>query len=473
MAKGKGAAPKGNKGKQGAAGRRRQPTRRVALGKILRIGIIQSGRIVEERLIPAETSVTVGDHPKSMVVISGADLPNKKFELLAAKGSGYTLQFTDKMHGKVARQGEIHTLASLSSKGPAKKKGSWYSLPLSEDNRGKVYVGDYTVLFQFVTPPPQPARQRRSDFRALRWEEIDWLFLAILLVSALLHTATVIWIESQPPPKKFSLDDLPDRFVKLVLEEETPPPPEEEVVEEEGEGEEEAAEEAPAEEAAPEPSDKPEKAPETADERRERMETEVQSQGLLALIGTAGASSSGDAVADLLSDSLNENVGSALANSSGLAVGRRDSDASGLRGGGGGEGAAGIGELGGAGGGSGGSVAKKKTELKASLNTGNADISTSPEDIKSIKKTMKRYNGRVKACYERQLKGNPDLAGKVMVSFEILTDGTVTAAGIEENTTGNKELESCILKVVRRIKFNPPPPDDVEVAGYPYIFAAQ
>ncbi|HCP45261.1 MAG TPA: hypothetical protein DIU15_04435, partial [Deltaproteobacteria bacterium] len=181
----------------------------------------------------------------------------------------------------------------------------------------------------------------------------------------------------------------------------------------------------------------------------------------------------GAAVADLLSDSLNENVGSALANSSGLAVGRRDSDASGLRGGGGGEGAAGMGQLGGAGGGSGGSVAKKKTELKASLNTGNADISTSPEDIKSIKRTMKRYNGRVKACYERQLKGNPDLAGKVMVSFEILTDGTVTAAGIEENTTGNKELESCILKVVRRIKFNPPPPDDVEVAGYPYIFAAQ
>jgi len=227
----KGAA---TKGKKGGASRRRQPTRRVALGKILRIGIIQSGRIVEERLIPAETSVTVGDHPKSMVVISGADLPNKKFELLAAKGSNYTLQFTDKMHGKVARKGEIHTLASLSSKGPAKKKGAWYSLPLSDDNRGKVYVGDYTVLFQFVTPPPQPARQRRSDFRALRWEEIDWLFLAILLVSALLHTATVIWIESQPPPKKFSLDDLPDRFVKLVLDEEVPPPPEEEVAEERG-----------------------------------------------------------------------------------------------------------------------------------------------------------------------------------------------------------------------------------------------
>jgi TonB family protein len=466
-------AAKGS-GKQGAKRRRSRkhtPTRRAALGKILRIGIIQSGRIVEERLIPADSAVTVGDHAKCTVVISGAQLPSKRFELFANRGGKYCLQFTDKMHGKVAQSSEISTLASLASTGKAAKKGSWFSFPLAEDNRGKVYVGDYTVLFQFVTPPPQPARRRSADFRPFRWDEVDWLFLSVLFISALLHTAAVIWIESQPPPKEFTIDDIPARFVKLVVEEDEPKPVEE-AVEEEGEGEteeEDKGEEAPEEkvqEAAPAPQ-------ESAEERRARMEEEVQSTGLLALIGTAGESSSGDAVADLLSDGLSSEAGSALANSTGLAIGRRDSDNSGLRSGGGGGGAASIGSLGGAGGGSGGSVQKKKTKLKAKLGTGSAEIASSPEDIKSIKTTMKRYNGRVKSCYERQLKGDPDLAGKVTVTFEIETDGKVSGADILENSTGNSALEACILKVVRTIRFNPPPPDVVTVDGYPYIFSAQ
>jgi len=468
-------AAKGARQKKATAKRKRvrkhTPTRRAVLGKILRIGIIQSGRIVEERLIPADSAVTVGDHAKCTVVISGAELPSKRFELFANRGGKYCLQFTDKMHGKVAQDSGINTLASLASKGIAAKKGSWFSFPLSEDNRGKVYVGDYTVLFQFVTPPPQPARRRSGDFRPFRWEEIDWLFLGVLFVSALLHTAGVIWIESQPPPKEFTIDDIPARFVKLVVEEEETPPVEE-AAEEEGEGEsEEAAEEEAAPEEAPE-----EAAPapqESAEERRARMEEEVQSTGLLALIGTAGESSSGEAVADLLSDGLSSEAGSALANSTGLAVGRRDSDSSGLRAGGGGEGAASIGSIGGAGGGSGGSVQKKKTALKAKVGTGSAEIATSPEDIKSIKKTMKRYNGRVKSCYERQLKGDPDLSGKVTVTFEIETSGKVSGADVLDNTTGNAALEACILKVVRTIKFNPPPPDVVTVDGYPYIFSAQ
>jgi len=467
-------AAKGAKQKAAAKKRKRvrkhTPTRRAVLGKILRIGIIQSGRIVEERLIPADSAVTVGDHPKCTVVISGTELPSKRFELFANRGGKYCLQFTDKMHGKVAQDSGINTLAGLASTGKAAKKGSWFSFPLSEDNRGKVYVGDYTVLFQFVTPPPQPARRKSGDFRPFRWEEIDWLFLGVLFVSALLHTAAVIWIESQPPPKEFTIDDIPARCVKRVVEEEKEETPEE-TTEEEGEGEpEDAPEEAAPEEAPKEAAPAPQ---ESAEERRARMEEEVQSTGLLALIGTAGESSSGDAVADLLSDGLSSEAGSALANSTGLAVGRRDSDSSGLRAGGGGEGAASIGSIGGAGGGSGGSVQKKKTALKAKLGTGSAEIATSPEDIKSIKKTMKRYNGRVKSCYERQLKSDPDLSGKVTVTFEIETSGKVSGADVLDNSTGNAALEACILKVVRTIKFNPPPPDVVTVDGYPYIFSAQ
>lgn len=465
-----------------SAGRNRQPpSRRAPEHKILRIGIIHNGRIVEERLIPAGQAVSVGESPKCTVVLSESKLPRKRFELFSEKAGRFTLNFTKAMHGKVSVAEQIETLAKLAERGVARKKGDHYALHLNDRNRGKVYVGDHTILFQFVTPPPQPARARSKDFHAFNWNEVDWVFLAILLLSALLHTAAVIWIESQPPPKQLRLEDFPDRFVRLMLPEDAPEPVVEETVEDapvtdEGAGEDATpapvAEEAPAEEGGGE-EEAPEEPAESAEERADRIADEASSKGLLALIGTTGDSSTGDAVADLLSDanSLSDDVGAALANSSGVAIGRRDSDQAGLRGGGGGEGAAGEGGVGAAKGGKGGSVEKKKTEVKGKISTGNADISSSPEDQQSIAKTMKRYTGRIKQCYERQLKSDPDLKGKVTVSFEIGTDGNVSGVGIEENSTGNAELATCIKREVGRIRFVPPPEDDVEVAGYPFILA--
>jgi len=475
-----------SKRNQGKGGQRPQGRSHVPEPKILRIGIIHNGRIVEERLIPHGQAVTVGESQKSTIVVSGVNLPNKRFELFVEKGGRYSLNFTQAMHGKVALGDQIKTLAALASGSQAKKRGNHHALGLNDRNRGKVYVGDHTILFQFVTPPPQPMRARASDFRAFRWDEVDWVFLAILLLSALLHTAAVVWIESQPPPKQMRLEDFPDRFVRLLLQED--PPEVEEVVSEDAivdeslttDAEEAAPEEAPPEEAPGEgaeedPGGADEEPAESAEDRRERLEDEVSSKGLLAIIGTTGASSSSDGVADLLSDAsaLSDDVGSALARSSGVAIGRRDSDQSGLRGGGGGDEAAGIGDLGAAKGGSGGSVTKAKTEVKGKVGSGTADIIGSPEEAGSIKKTMNRYAGRVKQCYERELKGDPDLKGKVVVSFTIATSGSVSGVGIEDNTTGNSTLGDCIKREIARIRFTPAPEDEIEVAGYPFILSSQ
>ena len=65
----------------------------------------------------------------------------------------------------------------------------------------------------------------------------------------------------------------------------------------------------------------------------------------------------------------------------------------------------------------------------------------------------------------------PTLAGKVGVSFEIDMNGDVSAVGIEENTTGSDDLAACIKSAVRKFRINPPPPHDIEVAGYPYLLS--
>lgn len=447
--------------------------------KILRLGIIHSGRIVEERLIPADQSVTVGAHPRCTVVISEAKLPARRFELFSSRGGAYTLQFTGEMHGKVAVNDKVVTLASLAQKGTAKKKGGWFELPLDPRNRGKVYVGEYTFLFQFVAPPPQPVGSRGGDFRAFRWEDVDWLFLVIVLFSALLHTAVVVWIESQPPPKKVKLEDLPERFVRMVLPPEEPPPPPEEVTEGESDEVVDAdptptpTEQAPTEEPEEPAGGEQDEPQESEAEKQARLEEEASSKGLLALIGTAGDSSREGAVADLLSDSsgLASDVGEALANSSGVEIGRRDVDQAGLRGGGGGDGAAGIGDLGGAGGGKGGEVKKEAKVPKAVLEEGNVEVG-STEDAASVKSTMKRYAARIRACYEKELKSNPDLAGKVTVSWLITVDGKAEDVAVVTNLTNNAALGQCIVREVKRIPF-PPPEDDIYVDGYNWVFSSQ
>jgi outer membrane biosynthesis protein TonB len=448
--------------------------------KVLRIGIIHGGRIVEERLIPLGEAVSVGEHERCTVVLPAtAKLPAKKFELFSPRGEQYDLQFTDDMHGKVSLADQVVTLASLAQKGQAKKvKGNTYRLALDEKVRGKVYVGEHTFLFQFVTAPPRPKGRGGVDFRAWRWEDVDWMFLGFLMSSALLHTAFIIWTESQPPPKKVTLEDFPDRIVKIIIpqkKEEPPPPPTAEKpteAKEEAPVEEAPKEEAPKEEAPPAEAATP--TPETAEQKQARLEQAAATKGLLAVLGTRGKGQG--AAQDLINNAagMSAQAAESLKASSSAGVGSGDADGSGLRGGGGGEGAAGIGGVGGAGGGSGGDVSSTKVqkELVAKVSTENVPINS--KDAAGIQGVIKRSMGQIKACYERELKTNPDLAGKVSVSWVISPEGKAQEVSVVENTMGNNEVGNCVAKVIGRIPF-PAPPDgaEVEIPGYPFVFAAQ
>src|SRR2546423_15502492 len=69
--------------------------------KVLRIGIVQAGRVVEERIIKQRTTVTVGQSEKAMFVIPSQNLPSpfKLFELI---GADYYLNWVDGMQGRLA-----------------------------------------------------------------------------------------------------------------------------------------------------------------------------------------------------------------------------------------------------------------------------------------------------------------------------------------------------------------------------------
>src|SRR5271166_5906608 len=116
--------------------------------KVLRIGLVAGGRILEERVVKQRTSVTVGPSEKSTFVVQ-ANLP-VQFKLFELIGGDYYLNFLDGMSGRVALATGISDLAAL--RGQAKRVGPTYQIRLTEEARGKVVIGETTFLFQFVAP---------------------------------------------------------------------------------------------------------------------------------------------------------------------------------------------------------------------------------------------------------------------------------------------------------------------------------
>ncbi len=155
--------------------------------KVLRIGLIQAGRVVEERLIKQRTHVTIGSAHANTFVVSGPDAPESMclFELVAGE---YVLNVTDAMTGRVALPTGVTELAQARASGVAKRVGARSQLRLGDEARGKVVLGEATLLFQFVAPPPVQARpQLPLAVRGGPTGPVDWGFTTIASFSFLFH----------------------------------------------------------------------------------------------------------------------------------------------------------------------------------------------------------------------------------------------------------------------------------------------
>ena len=180
-----------NVGSPGAAGRPGQMTavmRAMAQAtgpKVLRIGLVQGGRVIEERIIKQRTTVTVGASEKAMFVIPSTAVP-AQFKLFELVGGDYYMNFLDGMSGRVALATGITDIGAL--KGQAKRVGNAYQVKLTEEARGKIVVGETTFLFQFVAPPPvQPRPQLPLAVKGGLANQIDWNLTIIAAFSFMLH----------------------------------------------------------------------------------------------------------------------------------------------------------------------------------------------------------------------------------------------------------------------------------------------
>ncbi|NUQ79797.1 MAG: energy transducer TonB, partial [Polyangiaceae bacterium] len=161
--------------------------------KVLRIGIVRGGKVIEERVIKQRVSVTVGPSEKSMFVVQTKELP-PTFKLFELVGNDYHLNFLDGMSGRVALKSGVVELPALRAQAKKLPLGTThhYQIKLGEDARGKIVLGDMTFLFQFVAPPPaQPKTQLPVTIKTGLITEIDWTTTIIAAFSFLLHFGAV------------------------------------------------------------------------------------------------------------------------------------------------------------------------------------------------------------------------------------------------------------------------------------------
>jgi hypothetical protein len=137
--------------------------------KVLRIGVIQGGKVIEERLIRKRTTVSFGSDNKNTFVFAGGEMP-KAWPLFELKGSQYQLVFSDKMDGRVSVNNANVDFASLKAQNLAQKQGERYRLALNDGSQGRVqFVGYLTILFHFVAPPPAAAKPELPEAMRGGW----------------------------------------------------------------------------------------------------------------------------------------------------------------------------------------------------------------------------------------------------------------------------------------------------------------
>jgi TonB family protein len=431
-------------------------TRTTAATKILRVGIIQGGKIVEERHIRRPDSVSVGQDAKNTFVIPASNLP-PTFPVFDFRGTHYYLLFTERMEGRVRLGSKDLDFAALRSQKVAQKRGSVYALQLDESAKGKVSLGEVILLFQFVPPPPAPTRMALpAEYRGTVWSSMDHVFFAILAASVLLNFtgAACIALTPKPPDSDVTLDELPDRFAKLLV----PPPAEPEKPKEEPKGEEKVEKK----------EVKKKEKPASDEARKAAIAQKVQSKGILKILGAAGGQG---ALKDLLGEGTGtQDVASALKGAQGGVVVATTGGVGGPRGGGAGS-AAGIGEVGTAGGGNVSLGAKGDARVSGRVAAASPEVDSADVDREALARYIKARLTAIRGCYEKELKRNPTLKGKVVVRFNITPAGRAGDIRIEENSLGSSEVGQCIASLMRSWVFPFKPPDEVAVQ-YPFLFTA-
>jgi len=440
---GPGGQPSGRPGQMTAVMRAMQT---AAGPKVLRIGLVVGGRILEERVVKQRTSVTVGPSEKSTFVVQ-ANLP-VQFKLFELIGGDYYLNFLDGMTGRVALATGISDLNAL--RGQAKRVGPAYQVRLTEEARGKIVVGETTFLFQFVAPPPvQPRPQLPLSVKGGVASQIDWNLTIIAAFSFLVHFGLVgaMYSDWMDPVVN---DDISASLLEMVQK--TVPPPVE------------TPEMTSSTSAATDTAPAPTQAPKQQAQAQSNVPSAKVVQNLIneadqARIAILASLAGGAALAGAMKDdngapvdlnSLANRQGGISNTTGGLNIGGSGGPIQPGKGGGGLQSLRG-GETGGASTSAGQAV---KVVPVGDVQYGGSSMSVPVSNAEAVIRSQ--IHPGAKRCYQKGLESDPTQAGRLVIMIKVAPSGEVDSVSVASNSGLAPGVASCISSVARRAKFDAP-----------------
>ena len=430
--------------------------------RILRIGILLGGKIVEERLIRERTSVTIGQSMKNTFSVPVEGLPLELMLFALDEKGRYHLRFLDKMDGRLSSGDQVNTLDALKGRG-AQNLGGYWTVPLSENSRGKLSIGDLTILFQFVTEPPrQPKPMLPASVRGTFADRFDPRLSVILGASIIVHFAIVIVAltmdveeESGIADRAYNLTFTQEEY-KVDIEQPKPV----EVAETQGGS------------AAAAPDKKPETKVPTIKKEPEgggrdkaadvQLQQEENARAMADLL--TGEGDNGTSEGDMSKRRPGADLGQQIADV-------REGGKSVAVGGGGGRGPRGDGDprvgtgkgpnISGPGGTetAGGPKEEKAPTGRITVNEKSTDDDTTLTPDAVLSKIQSAYMRAIRRCYTEHLKKDASARGKVVLSFTVNTTGRA----VETAAKGfSSEVDQCIGGLMSTWRFPIPKDKDGE-----------
>lgn len=395
-------------------------------------------------------------------------LPRDEYPLFSWEGGRCVANVSDKWKGFVDQGEERKSLEQLIASGAARSTGGGtWQIPVEDDTRVVVDIGNSVFFGQRV----HPGRQVVTKIT----ERMDYPLLAVMAFIGFLSVMFIIVVLTTPPKPDTATNELPDRFVEMLLEK---PEMEKPLPDKKPEANPDAGEGAKAKKEEGKVGKKDAKMKQAkgnkVEMKRKELDKEVaENAGVLGAMREGAASDVFGSAA--LSSDLTGGIGGLIgAKGTQIGSGGLGARGSGLGGGGTAEGLGGLGTKGRGSGssgyGSGGGSFGEKGEGGIGR-IGGDPIILGALDKSLIDAVIKRNMNQIRYCYQRELTKNPSLGGKITVKFVIAKDGSVSKSETKQSTMNNSAVEECINQRFMKFQFPEPKGGGIVIVSYPFIFA--
>ena len=115
---------------------------------------------------------------------------------------------------------------------------------------------------------------------------------------------------------------------------------------------------------------------------------------------------------------------------------------------------------------------KQERKIKSKVKAGDADV-LGDMDKRAVQATIRRRMGALQNCYNRALRTNPGLSGKMTYTITISVMGTVTSVNIDADTVRDPSVASCTTMKIKNWRFPAEGAEDSSEVTFTVVFSGE